>query len=203
MNIDFTFDELDSSKMADSLIPAIVQDNATRQVLMLAYMNREAFEKTINTGKATFWSRSRGELWTKGETSGVFLDVVSMVRDCDNDTLLLRVKPHGKVCHTGSTTCFGEPGAEGFIGELEAVIESRYRDRPQGAYTTKLFEKGVAKIAQKVGEEAVESVIEAVAGNRDAFIYEASDLMYHYIVLLRAMGLSLCDIETELSKRHK
>ena len=197
------FSELDAAKNADGLIPAIVQDESTLQVLMLGYMNREAYEKTLATGHVTFWSRTRQTLWTKGETSGNYLELVSIHPDCDNDTLLVRAIPHGPTCHTGSRTCFGTTETEGFVRYLSQVIARRHAEMPEGSYTTKLFTKGVDKIAQKVGEEAVETVIEAIAGRRDGFLYEASDLVYHLLVLLEQMGCTPADIERELSTRHK
>lgn len=210
-----TFEELDAAKSSEGLIPAIIQDDTTLAVLMLGYMDRAALEKTQKEGKVTFYSRSKGRLWTKGETSGNFLDVVSISKDCDSDTLLIRVIPEGPVCHTGTYSCFAdeetrkavasgekEHHTEGFIRELQEVIRQRHRDMPEGSYTSKLFNRGVNKIAQKVGEEAVETVIEAVAGNRDAMIYEASDLIYHLLVLLEATGCSISDLEKELERRH-
>ena len=197
------YDELDATKNADGLIPAIVQDEGTLQVLMLGYMNREAYERTVQTGHVTFWSRTRQTLWTKGETSGNFLEVVSIHPDCDNDTILVRAIPHGPTCHTGSRTCFKTPETEGFVRYLSQVVARRHAEMPEGSYTTKLFTKGVDKIAQKVGEEAVETVIEAVAGRRDGFLYEASDLVYHLLVLLEQMGCTPADIERELATRHK
>lgn len=200
-------EEIDFAKSADGLVPAIIQDDRTLKVLMLAYMNREAFERSVATGKATFFSRSRQQLWTKGETSGNFLNIVSMKKDCDSDTLLVRVIPEGPACHRGTVSCFdeegAEPDAEGFIRYLQGVIQQRHRDMPEGSYTTHLFNKGVNKIAQKVGEEAVETVIEAVDGNIDRFIYESSDLIYHLLVLVEQMGLSIADLEKELKSRHK
>ncbi len=189
----------------NGLIPAIIQDNNTLQVLMLGYMNREAYEKSIAEGRVTFYSRSRQCLWTKGETSGNFLDIVSVAVDCDNDTLLIRAIPHGPTCHTGSKTCFGSatPETEGFIRNLQSIIQGRHAEMPEGSYTSKLFTRGVNKIAQKVGEEAVETVIEAVAGNREAMIYEASDLIYHLLVLLEATGCTIADLEMELARRHQ
>ena len=198
-----TFDELILSKCADGLLPVIVQDAVTLKVLMLGYMNREAYEKTMTEGRVTFYSRSRQSLWTKGETSGNYLMVAGIFVDCDNDTLLIKANPIGPTCHRGTTSCFDTPESEGFIRHLQAVIQQRHRDMPEGSYTTKLFIKGVKKIAQKVGEEAVESVVEAVDGNRDRFIYEASDLLYHLLVLMEQMGCSLEDMERELSLRHK
>ena len=198
-----TFDELILSKCADGLLPVIVQDAVTLKVLMLGYMNREAYEMTMTEGRVTFYSRSRQSLWTKGETSGNYLMVAGIFVDCDNDTLLIKANPIGPTCHRGTTSCFDTPESEGFIRHLQAVIQQRHRDMPEGSYTTKLFIKGVKKIAQKVGEEAVESVVEAVDGNRDRFIYEASDLLYHLLVLMEQMGCSLEDMERELSLRHK
>jgi phosphoribosyl-ATP pyrophosphohydrolase/phosphoribosyl-AMP cyclohydrolase len=197
------FAELNATKNADGLIPAIVQDDNTLQVLMLGYMNREAFDKTVTTGRVTFWSRTRQTLWTKGETSGNYLELKSLHTDCDNDTLLVRAVPHGPTCHTGARSCFKTTETEGFVRYLSSVIARRHAEMPEGSYTTKLFTKGVDKIAQKVGEEAVETVIEAVAGRRDGFLYEASDLVYHLLVLLEQMGCSLADIERELATRHK
>lgn len=198
------FAELNLEKLLDGLVPAVIQDARTLQVLMLGYMNREAYEKSLAEGRVTFYSRSRQCLWTKGETSGHWLDIVSVAADCDADTLLVRVIPHGPTCHTGSKTCFGEavPETEGFIRYLQGVIQGRHAEMPEGSYTSKLFTRGVNKIAQKVGEEAVETVIEAVAGNRDAMIYEASDLVYHLLVLLEATGCSIADLERELARRH-
>lgn len=197
--------KLDFDKNSDGLIPVIIQNNYTLEVLMLGYMNREALELSCKEGKVTFYSRTKGRLWTKGESSGNFLMIKSMQMDCDQDTILIRAEPIGPTCHTGSSSCFSSEVAtsEGFFGHLQHVIQRRHAEMPEGSYTTKLFNKGVNKIAQKVGEEAVESVIEAVALNNDGLIYEASDLMYHLIVLLEARGLSLGDLEAELAKRHK
>ena len=198
------FAELDSAKQTDGLIPAVIQDDRTLQVLMLGYMNREAYEKSLTEGRVTFYSRTRGCLWTKGETSGNYLDIVSVTADCDDDTLLIRVIPHGPTCHTGAKSCFAgaAPETEGFIRYLQSVIRGRHAEMPEGSYTSRLFDRGVNKIAQKVGEEAVETVIEAVAGNREAMIYEASDLVYHLLVLLEATGCSVADLEKELARRH-
>ncbi len=196
------FEDLDAAKCG-GLVPAVIQDADTLKVLMLGYMNREAFEKSMAEGKVTFYSRTRQRLWTKGETSGNWLEIVSVSADCDNDTLLVRVHPHGPVCHRGTTSCFDTSDNEGFIRLLQGVIQGRHAEMPEGSYTTRLFTKGVNKIAQKVGEEAVETVIEAVAGNRDRFIYEASDLIYHLLVLLEQMGCTIADLENELSSRHK
>ena len=197
------FDDLNLKKCADGLLPVIVQDAVTLKVLMLGYMNREAYEKSLAEGRVTFYSRSRNCLWTKGETSGNYLTIKDMYLDCDNDTLLIKAIPAGPTCHRGTTSCFDTPDSEGFIRHLQSVIQQRHREMPEGSYTTKLFIKGVKKIAQKVGEEAVESVVEAVDGNRDRFIYEASDMMYHLLVLMEQMGCSLEDMEHELALRHR
>ena len=196
------YSEFDLSKNADGLLPVIIQDATTLKVLMLGYMNEEAFERTIATGRVTFWSRSRQTLWTKGETSGNFLTVVSMYPDCDADTLLIQALPAGPTCHRGTTACFDTPESEGFIRALEKVIQSRHAEMPEGSYTTKLFIKGVKTISKKVGEEASETLIEAVDGNRPRFIYEASDLLYHLLVLCEAMDVSISDLESELRLRH-
>ncbi len=198
-----TFDDFKLDKCADGLLPVIVQDCVTLRVLMLGYMNREAFERTKTEGRVTFFSRSRQTLWTKGETSGNYLLVRDMYADCDGDTLLIKATPIGPTCHRGTTSCFDTPASEGFIRHLQSVVQQRHRDMPEDSYTTKLFIKGVKKIAQKVGEEAVESVVEAVDGNRDRFIYEASDMIYHLLVLLEQMGCSIEDLERELALRHK
>lgn len=196
------FDSFNFSKLGDGLLPVIIQDSVTLKVLMLGYMNREAFDKTVATGRVTFYSRSRNELWTKGETSGHYLNLVEMYADCDSDALLIKADPIGPTCHRGTTSCFDTPESEGFVRRLEKVIEQRQRDMPEDSYTTRLFIKGVKKIAQKVGEEAVEAAIEAVDGNRSRFVYEAGDLVYHLLVLLRCMGVSVEDIEDELMLRH-
>lgn len=196
--------KLDYDKMG-GLFPAIIQDNVTRHVLMLGFMNEEALHKTIETGKVTFFSRTKGRLWTKGEQSGNFLYVKSIVSDCDNDTLLIKVTPAGPVCHTGSDTCFGEKNDDDFlfIQYLQDFIEKRKREMPEGSYTTSLFNSGINRMAQKVGEEAVETVIEATNGTDDRLIYEASDLLYHLIVLLTSKGYRIEDLARELKKRHK
>ncbi|MCL4137829.1 UNVERIFIED_CONTAM: hypothetical protein GTU68_016677 [Idotea baltica] len=173
---------------------------------MLGYMNAESLEKTKSTKKVTFWSRSRQEIWTKGETSGNYLHFVSMAHDCDSDALLVKAKPDGPTCHTGSDTCWNEKNELseiGFIGHLERVIDERYNDRSEESYTSHLFNKGVNKIAQKVGEEAVELVIEAKDDNNDLFLGEAADLLFHYLVLLRDRGLSLSSVVDVLKQRHK
>ena len=195
---------IDFDKM-DGLVPAIIQDADTRMVLMLGFMNREAYEKTIQTGKVTFWSRTRQCLWTKGETSGHFLHLVDMKIDCDNDTLLVRVHPVGPVCHTGTDTCWAETNDKApitFLSELQDYIEKRHEEMPEGSYTTSLFKKGVNRIAQKVGEEAWETVIEATSGSNEQLIYESSDLLYHLIVLLTSKGLRIEDAVEELHRRH-
>ena len=197
------FDDFNLDKCADGLLPVIVQDDATLRVLMLGYMNREAFERTQAEGRVTFYSRTRQALWTKGETSGNYLLVKDMYVDCDSDTLLIKATPIGPTCHRGTTSCFDTPESEGFVRHLQSVVQQRHRDMPEGSYTTKLFIKGVKKIAQKVGEEAVESVVEAVDGNRDRFIYEASDMIYHLLVLMEQMGCSIEDMERELALRHR
>lgn len=196
------FSDFNLDKCADRLLPVIIQNAVTLKVLMLGYMNREAFEKTVAEGKVTFFSRTRGKLWTKGETSGNFLEVKEMYADCDGDTLLIKAMPVGPTCHRGTEACFDTPAEEGFIRSLSRLIQKRHEEMPENSYTTKLFIKGVKKIAQKVGEEAVESTIEAVDGNRDRFIYEASDLIYHLLVLLEQMDVTLPDIERELLQRH-
>ncbi|MBQ0043918.1 MAG: bifunctional phosphoribosyl-AMP cyclohydrolase/phosphoribosyl-ATP diphosphatase HisIE [Bacteroidales bacterium] len=203
MNCTYSFKDFELGKTGDGLLPVIIQDSRTLKVLMLGYMNEEAYEKTRSEGKVTFWSRSRNTLWTKGETSGNFLTVVEMYPDCDNDTLLIKAIPDGPTCHRGTTSCFDTPEEEGFIRTLEGVIQKRHEQMPEGSYTTKLFIKGVKCISKKVGEETSESIIEAVDGNRDRFIYEASDLIYHYLVLLEQMGVSISDLEKELSFRHR
>ena len=196
MNIDF-------EKM-NGLVPAIIQDNTTRNVLMLGYMNREAYEKTLATGKVTFWSRSRNCLWTKGETSGNFLNLVNIKVDCDNDTLLVRVNPSGPACHLGTDTCWGETNDANpllFLTELQDFINKRHEEMPEGSYTTSLFKDGLNRMAQKVGEEALEAVIEATNGTNERLIYEASDMFYHLIVLLTSKGLRIEDIAKELKER--
>ena len=197
------FDDFNLDKCADGLLPVIVQDDVTLRVLMLGYMNREAFERTQAEARVTFYSRTRQRLWTKGETSGNYLLVKDMYADCDGDTLLIKATPIGPTCHRGTTSCFDTPESEGFVRHLQSVVQQRHREMPEGSCTTKLFIKGVKKIAQKVGEEAVESVVEAVDGNRDRFIYEASDMIYHLLVLMEQMGCSIEDMERELALRHR
>lgn len=196
--------KIDFEKMG-GLVPAIIQDATTRQVLMLGFMNEEAYNKTMETGHVTFWSRSRQTLWTKGETSGHFLNLVSVKNDCDNDTLLVRVNPVGPTCHTGTDTCWGETNEANpilFLSELQDFIDQRKAEMPEGSYTTSLFTKGINKIAQKVGEEALETVIEATNGTDEHLRYEASDLLYHLIVMLTAKGLRIEDVAHELQQRH-
>ena len=197
MKIDF--------EKSGGLVPAIIQDANTRQVLMLGYMNQEAFDQTVATKKVTFWSRSRQCLWTKGETSGNFLNLVEAKIDCDNDTLLIRAIPDGPTCHTGTDTCWGETNDGfdlAFLKELQDFIDKRKEQMPEGSYTTSLFKDGVNRIAQKVGEEALETVIEATNGSKEKLVYEASDMIYHLIVLLTSKGLRIEDVAEELHKRH-
>ena len=196
--------KIDFDKMG-GLVPAIIQDDKTKNVLMLGYMNQEAFDKTVETGKVTFYSRTKQRLWTKGEESGNFLNVVSIKNDCDQDTLLIRVNPVGPVCHTGTDTCWGEENQMNpllFLTELQDFIEKRHREMPEGSYTTSLFKDGLNRMAQKVGEEALEAVIEAVNGSNERLIYEGSDMIYHLIVLLTAKGLRIEDMAQELMVRH-
>ena len=192
-------------KKGDGLVPAIVQDHLSGKVLMLGYMNDEAVEKTKETGKVTFFSRSKGRLWTKGETSGNFLDLVSLTVDCDNDTLLIKAIPHGPVCHTGSDTCFNEDNSTttNFLDHLESIISDRIKNPDEKSYTSSLLAQGINKVAQKVGEEAVELVIEAKDDDKDLFLNEAADLLFHYMVLLQAKGFKLQDVIKVLMKRHK
>ncbi|MFA7359370.1 MAG: bifunctional phosphoribosyl-AMP cyclohydrolase/phosphoribosyl-ATP diphosphatase HisIE, partial [Bacteroidales bacterium] len=186
--------------------PAIVQDHVSGKVLMLGFMNQEALDKTLETGKVTFFSRTKGRLWTKGEESGHFLHLVSLKEDCDHDTLLIQANPEGVVCHLGWDTCFNEKNTSGdleFLLYLQDFIDRRFREMPEGSYTTSLFKDGVKRMAQKVGEEAVETLIEAVDGNDERFLYEASDMLYHLMVLLTSKGYRLEDLARELKKRHK
>lgn len=197
MNIDF-------EKMG-GLVPVIVQDSDTMKVLMLGFMNEEAYNKTVATKKVTFYSRSRKCLWTKGESSGNFLNVVSIKNDCDNDTLLIEAMPEGPVCHTGTDTCWGEENKANplmFLSSLQDFIEKRHEEMPEGSYTTSLFKDGLNRIAQKFAEEALETVIEAVNGTDDRLVYEASDMFYHLIVLLTAKGLRIERVAEELRDRH-
>jgi phosphoribosyl-ATP pyrophosphohydrolase/phosphoribosyl-AMP cyclohydrolase len=196
---------LDFTKL-NGLIPAVIQDNTTLKVLMVGFMNEEAVAKTEELGKVTFFSRTKNRLWTKGEESGNFLNVVTMASDCDNDTLLIKVNPVGPVCHTGDDTCWGEENEESdlsFLEYLQDFIDQRKKEMPEGSYTTSLFQKGTRKIAQKVGEEAVETIIGAMANDDENFIYEGADLLYHLIVLLSHKGYRIEDLARELKKRHK
>ena len=199
MNIDF-------SKSAHGLIPAIIQDSETKSVLMLGYMNAESYQKTLDTKKVTFFSRSKQRLWTKGEESGNFLNLVDIKNDCDNDTLLIQVKPEGPTCHTGSDTCWQESNNQeyGFLSKLENTIKTRRENADsEKSYVASLFEKGINKIAQKVGEEAVEVVIEAKDNNDHLFLDESADLLFHYLILLQAKGFELNDVVQVLKSRQK
>ena len=195
--------ELDFEKM-NGLIPAIIQDNYTQKVLMLGFMNKEAYEKTMETGKVTFFSRTKNRLWTKGEESGNFLHVVAVKADCDNDTLLIMVHPEGPVCHKGTDTCWGDKNEQDimFLKELQDFIDRRRQEMPEKSYTTSLFNSGVNKMAQKVGEEAVETILEACNGTDERLIYEGADLLYHLIVLLTYKGYRIEDLARELKERH-
>ena len=196
--------EIDFEKMG-GLVPAIIQDAKTKTVLMLGYMNKEAYEKTTHTGKVTFFSRSRQCLWTKGETSGNFLELVDIMVDCDNDTLLVKVNPTGPTCHKGTDTCWGEKNEVNpllFLTYLQDFINTRHEEMPEGSYTTSLFKDGINRMAQKVGEEALEAVIEACNGTNGRLIYEGADMIYHLIVLLTSKGLRIEDLAKELQIRH-
>lgn len=197
--------KLDFTKYTNGLIPAIVQDNETKNVLMLGYMNQEALDKTLETQKVTFFSRSKGRLWTKGEESGNFLELVSIQNDCDQDTLLIKVQPVGPTCHTGADTCWQEDNEQefGFLSQLEAIIEDRkMNSNSEKSYVASLFEKGINKIAQKVGEEAIEVVIEAKDSNEELFLNESADLLFHYLILLQAKGYTLKDVVKILKSRN-
>ncbi len=193
----------DFSKYTDGLVPVIIQDYNTKKVLMLGFMNGEAFNKTKQESKVTFYSRSKQRLWTKGETSGNFLLVKEILTDCDNDTLLIKAEPTGPVCHTGADTCFKENNREFSIQKLEQVIANRKANPVDSSYTSSLFAKGINKIAQKVGEEAVELVIESKDNSKEKFLGEAADLLFHYLILLQAKGYSLKDVELVLADRQK
>ena len=198
--------ELNFSKLTGGLLPAVIQDDTTGKVLMLGFMNKEAYDTTLSTNQVTFFSRTKNRLWTKGEESGNFLNVVSIQSDCDEDTLLIKVNPVGPVCHKGTDTCWGEENKVDdiqFLKQLQDFIDKRKKEMPKGSYTTTLFEDGVSRMAQKVGEEAVETVIEAMANNDERLLYEASDLVYHLIVLLSHKGYRIEDLARELKKRHK
>lgn len=193
---------IDFNKNA-GLVPVIIQNSNTLQVLMLGYMNEEALKKTELEGKVTFFSRSKKRLWTKGEESGNYLFVDEIMPDCDNDTILIKARPNGPTCHTGTTSCFKEETSKGFLYELENVIEQRISDKNEGSYTAQLFSKGINKVAQKVGEEAVELVIESKDNNLDLFKNESADLLYHFLILLKTKDLKLEEIEKVLEGRHK
>ena len=196
--------KIDFEKMS-GLIPAIIQDAVTSKVLMLGYMNEDAYNQTIDTGFVTFFSRSRQKLWVKGETSGNYLKLFSINIDCDNDALLIKVHPQGPVCHKGTDTCWSESNEYQpimFLSFIQDFIEKRYKEMPEGSYTTSLFKEGLNRMAQKVGEEALEMVIEAVNGTDDRLIYEGSDMLYHLIVLLTSKGLRIEDLAKELQTRH-
>lgn len=194
---------LDFDKMG-GLIPAIIQDARTKNVLMLGFMNKEAYEKTLEINRVTFFSRTKNRLWTKGEESGHFLDVVSIESDCDNDTLLIKAIPNGPVCHTGSATCFNDNNDFGieFLTHLQDFIEQRYKEMPEGSYTTSLFQSGVNRMAQKVGEEAIETVIEATNGTDGRMMYEAADMLYHLMVLFTSKGRRIEELAEALYRRH-
>jgi phosphoribosyl-ATP pyrophosphohydrolase/phosphoribosyl-AMP cyclohydrolase len=196
MNIDF-------KKYQDGLVPAVIQDVTTKNVLMLGFMNEEAYSKTIETKKVTFYSRSKQRLWTKGEESGNYLNLVEVLIDCDNDTLLIKVNPIGPVCHKGTDTCWSEKNEKNFLFQLEDIIEKKKGESPETSYTASLFKKGINKIAQKVGEEAIETVIEAKDNNDDLFLNESADLLFHYLILLQAKNFKLQDIIKVLEKRNK
>ncbi|TLX77816.1 bifunctional phosphoribosyl-AMP cyclohydrolase/phosphoribosyl-ATP diphosphatase HisIE [Labilibacter sediminis] len=196
--------KIDFDKLGNGLVPAIIQDASTSKVLMLGFMNKEAFEKTEAEGKVTFFSRTKNRLWTKGEESGNFLNVVSIAIDCDKDTLLIKANPVGPTCHTGADTCFNEKNEAdiSFLSHLQDFIDKRKEEMPEGSYTTSLFEKGTRKITQKVGEEAIETVIGAMANDDENFLYEGADLLYHLIVLLTHKGYRIEDLAKELKTRH-
>lgn len=202
--INIPVESIDFKKM-NGLVPAIIQDSKSQKVLMLGFMNEEAYKKTVETGKVTFFSRTRNTLWTKGETSGNFLNVVDIKLDCDKDTLLIQVNPVGPVCHTGADTCWNEKNEVNpllFLTYLQDFIEKRHEEMPEGSYTTSLFKDGINRMAQKVGEEALEAVIEATNGTNERLVYEGSDFLYHLIVLLTAKGLRIEDLAKELQVRH-
>jgi phosphoribosyl-ATP pyrophosphohydrolase/phosphoribosyl-AMP cyclohydrolase len=186
----------------NGLVPVIIQDNTTQQVLMLGYMNKEAFEKTQQEQTVTFFSRSKNRLWTKGETSGNFLLVNQILVDCDDDTILIKATPLGATCHTGQKSCFEQETAKGFLYQLQSIISGRIDNDDESSYTNKLYKKGINKVAQKVGEEAVELIIEAKDNNEELFVNEAADLLYHFLILLKAKNVKLEDVEEVLKKRH-
>lgn len=195
--------EIDFKKYQDGLVPTVIQDAISKNVLMLGFMNEEAYSKTLETKKVTFYSRSKQRLWTKGEESGNYLNLVEILNDCDNDTLLIKVNPVGPVCHKGTDTCWNEKNEKNFLFQLEDLIERKRSESPETSYTASLFKKGINKIAQKVGEEAIETVIEAKDNNDDLFLNESADLLFHYLILLQAKNFKLQDIIEVLEKRNK
>jgi phosphoribosyl-AMP cyclohydrolase / phosphoribosyl-ATP pyrophosphohydrolase len=195
MKIDF--------EKSNGIVPAIIQDFTTLQVLMLGYMDQQAYDKTLSEGIVTFYSRSKKRLWTKGEVSGNYLKVKEIRQDCDNDTLLIFAEPAGPVCHTGTTSCFGDKSNKGFLYQLETIIRERAENNTANSYTNKLLKSGINRVAQKVGEEAVELVIESKDSSSEKFLNEAADLLYHVLVLLKAKGHSLAEVESILKDRHK
>ncbi len=195
--------KIDFAKYADGLVPVIIQDEVTAKVLMLGFMNEQALQQTQQIGKVTFYSRSKQRLWTKGEESGNFLFLKEIIADCDNDTLLIKVNPAGPVCHTGADTCFKETNSKDILQTLSGIIKQRYDERSGRSYTSELFNKGINKVAQKVGEEAVELVIEAKDDDKELFLNEAADLLFHYMILLQAKGFSLEDVKKILAERHE
>ena len=205
MLLEFEFMELNFSKNKDGLIPVIIQDSITKTVLMLGYMNDEAVRKTKKTGNVTFYSRTKKRLWTKGEESGNFLRLVNMKVDCDNDTILIYVKPEGPTCHLGTDSCWGEKNLSkfGYLSQLEEIIAERKKDDKKNSYVASLFREGINKIAQKVGEEATETIIEAKDENKQFFLNESADLLFHYLILLQAKGFRLSDVEKVLLTRKR
>ena len=205
MLLEFEFMELNFSKNKDGLIPVIIQDNISKTVLMLGYMNDEAIRKTKKTGNVTFYSRTKKRLWTKGEESGNFLRLVNMKVDCDNDTILIYVKPEGPTCHLGTDSCWGEKNLSkfGYLSQLEEIIAERKKDDKKNSYVASLFREGINKIAQKVGEEATETIIEAKDENKQLFLNESADLLFHYLILLQAKGFRLSDVEKVLLTRKR
>lgn len=205
MLLEFEFMELNFSKNKDGLIPVIIQDSISKTVLMLGYMNDEAIRKTKKTGNVTFYSRTKKRLWTKGEESGNFLRLVNMKMDCDNDTILIYVKPEGPTCHLGTDSCWGEKNLSkfGYLSQLEEIIAERKKDDKKNSYVASLFREGINKIAQKVGEEATETIIEAKDENKQLFLNESADLLFHYLILLQAKGFRLSDVEKVLLTRKR
>ena len=205
MLLEFEFMELNFSKNKDGLIPVIIQDSISMTVLMLGYMNDEAIRKTKKTGNVTFYSRTKKRLWTKGEESGNFLRLVNMKVDCDNDAILIYVKPEGPTCHLGTDSCWGEKNLSkfGYLSQLEEIIAERKKDDKKNSYVASLFREGINKIAQKVGEEATETIIEAKDENKQLFLNESADLLFHYLILLQAKGFRLSDVEKVLLTRKR